>query len=101
MQNQQSAIEHRNLFYQLQTPDLPTNLPVEGSNWAVLPEEWNIKLVKGIRRRPNVCTTENYIRNQIPKSVPRNNSYSGIVKDCKKNLLIGESHVRWFKRDKL
>lgn len=32
MQNQQSAIEHRNLFYQLQTPDLPTNLPVEGSN---------------------------------------------------------------------
>ena len=57
------------------------------------------------RVRPNICTTEKYIQTQqqLQKSkvVPRNKTYTGTLRESKKSLMIGDSHIRKVKRDKL
>ena len=57
------------------------------------------------RRRPNICTTERYIQtqHQLKKSkvVPGNNTYAGTLREGKKILMIGYSHIRRVMRDKI
>ena len=78
---------------------------VEENSSIVLPEERNINLNNVSRRRPNICTTERYIQtqHQLQKSkvVPGNNTYAGTLREGKKILMIGYSHIRRVKRDKI
>ena len=72
---------------------------------TALPEEKNTILDNVIRRRLNICTTKRYIQTQqhLQKSkvVPGNNIYAGTLREGKIILMIGDSHIRRVKRDKL
>ena len=72
---------------------------------TALPEEENTISVNVIRRRPNIYTTEGHIQTQqqLQKSnvVPGNNTYAGTLRESKKILMIGDSHIRRIKRGKL
>ena len=78
---------------------------VEENSSRVFPEERKRNLDNVIRRRPNICTTERYIQiqQQLQKSkvVPRNNTNAGTLREGKKILMIGYSHIRRVKRGKL
>ena len=41
----------------------------------------------GVKRRPNIAITENYIRSQNVKTVPRNSTYASTGKHGKKYVL--------------
>ena len=62
-------------------------------------------MANGIRRRPNICTTETYIQTQEQlqkqKVVPENNTYAGNLGEGKKILMVSGSHVTRVKRVKL
>ena len=49
-------------------------------------------------RRPYICTTDNYLRNYLPQTVPWNSSYATVSKFGKKIFPVGESHVKTIKR---
>ena len=49
-------------------------------------------------RRPNICTTRNYLRNYNPPAVPRHSSYATVSKFGKKIFVVGDSHVKRIKR---
>ena len=49
-------------------------------------------------RRPNICTTENYLRNYNPPEVPGNSSYATVSKFGKKIFMADDSHVKRIKR---
>ena len=49
-------------------------------------------------RRPNTCTTENYLQNYNPPTVPGYNSYATVSKFRKKIFVVGDSHVKKIKR---
>ena len=49
-------------------------------------------------RRPNICTTENYLENDNPPTVPGNSSYATVSKFGNKIFLVGKSHVNRIKR---
>ena len=57
-----------------------------------------------IRRRP-ICTTERHIQTQQQlrksKVVPGNKTHAGTLREGKNILMIGDSHIRRVKRDKL
>ena len=97
--------EPQNLYSPLQVEDLLQQIPVEENSSTVLPEERNTILDNVIRRRRNICTTERYIQTQqqLQKSkvVPGNYTYAGTLREDKKILIIGDSHNRRVKRDKL
>ena len=88
-----------------QVQDLPQQILVEENSSRVLPEERKTNLDNVIRRRPNICTTERYIQTQQRleklKVVPGNNTYAVTLREGKKILMIGDSHIRRVKRDKL
>ena len=102
---QNTAPELQNLYSPLQVEDLPQQILVEENSSTALLEEKNTILDNVIRRRPNICTTERYIQaqQQLQKSkvVPGNNKYAGTLREGKKILMIGDSHIRRVKRDKL
>ena len=50
------------------------------------------------RRRPNICTTENYLRNCNPPTVPGYSSYATVPKFGKKIFVAGNSYVRRIRR---
>ena len=97
--------ELSNSYSPLQVEDLPQQILVEENSSIVLPEEKYTILGNVIRRRPNIYTTEKYIQTQqqLQKSkvVPRNKTYTGTLRESKKSLMIGDSHIRKVKRDKL
>ena len=45
-------------------------------------------------KRPLVCTTENYLKNFIPFTVPGNSDYAIIIKNGRKVLVVGDSHIK-------
>ena len=103
---QNTAPGLQNLYSPLQVEDLPQKILVEKNSSTALPEEKNTILDNVIRRRPNICATERYIQTQqqLQKSkvVPENNNtYAGTLREGKKILMIGDSHIRRVKRDKL
>ena len=67
--------------------------------------ERNTNLNSVTRRRPDICTTERYIQtqHQLQKSkvVSGNNTYAETLREGKKILMIGDSHIQRVKRDKL
>ena len=55
-------------------------------------------------RRPNICTTENYLNNQVdlrqnPRVVPGNRTYASATKYGKKVMVLGDSHTKRIKRN--
>ena len=49
-------------------------------------------------RRPNIWTTQSYLRKYNPSTVPENSSYATVSKFGKKIFVLGESHVKTIKR---
>ena len=49
-------------------------------------------------RTPNICTTENYLRNYNSPTVPGYSSYATVSKFGKNILVVGDSHVKRIKR---
>ena len=50
------------------------------------------------KRRPDICVTENYIKNFTPVTIPGNSNYASISKKDRKILVIGDSHVKRIRR---
>ena len=50
------------------------------------------------KRRPDICVTENYIKNFTPVTIPANSNYASISKNGRKILVVGDSHVNWIRR---
>ena len=102
---QNIVLELQNLHLPLQVEDLPQQILIEKNSSTASPEEKNTILDNVIRRRSNICTTERYIQTQqqLQKSkvVPGNNTYAGTLREGRKILMIGDSHIRRVKRDKL
>ena len=46
------------------------------------------------KRRPDICVTENYIKNFTPITIPGNNNYASISKNGHKILIVGNSLVK-------
>ena len=42
------------------------------------------------KRRPDICVTENYIKNFTPVKIPGNSNYASISKNGRKILLVGK-----------
>ena len=93
------------MYSPLQVEDLPQQILVEENSSTALSQEKNIILGNVFRRRSNICTTKRYIQTQqqLQKSkvVPGNNTYAGTLRKGKNILMIGDSHIRRVKRDKL
>ena len=51
-----------------------------------------------ISRRPNICTTENYLPNYNPPTVPGNSSYATVSKFGNGIFVVRGSHVKRIKR---
>ena len=50
------------------------------------------------KRRPDICVTENYIKNFTPVTIPGNSNYASISKNGRKILVVGDSHVKRIRR---
>ena len=59
-----------------------------------------IKLISHFerKRRPDICVTENYIKNFTPVTIPGNSNYASISKNGRKTLVVGDSHVKRIRR---
>ena len=57
----------------------------------------NLMPAQNHSRRPNICTTKNYLRNYNPPAVPGNSSYATVSKFGKKIFVVGDSHVKRMK----
>ena len=66
-------------------PNIPEKTPANSRKTS--PHVTNIVRNK----RPPVCTTDNYLKNFIPITIPGNSEYGGIVKNCHKILVAGDS----------
>ena len=54
-----------------------------------------IKLISHFERkkRPDICVTENYIKNFTPVTIPGSSNYASISKNGRKILVVGDSQV--------
>ena len=50
-------------------------------------------------KRLLVCTTEDYVKNFIPFTVPGNSDYASIIKNGRKVLVVGDSHIKRIRRN--
>ena len=50
-------------------------------------------------KRPLVCTTENYLKNFISFIVPGNSDYASVIKNGRKVLVVGDSHIKRIRRN--
>ena len=50
-------------------------------------------------KRSLVCTTENHLKNLISFTVPGNSNYASIIKNGRKVLVVGDSHVKRIRRN--
>ena len=59
-----------------------------------------IKLISHFerKRRPDICVTENYIKNFTPVTIPGDSNYASISKNGRKTLVVGDSHVKRIRR---
>ena len=92
---QNTVPELQNLYSSLQVEDLPPTNLIEENSSTVLSEERNAILDRVIRRRPNICTAERYIKTQQQlqksKEVPGNKNYAGTLREDKNILMICDS----------
>ena len=103
MDNEHKTLDTRNRFEHFGTPD-EFRSEMETISVADIPIP-PLPLYKNINNkqlslnniikstRPNICITENYLRNFNPRTVPGNSSYSNI-KNGKTVTIIGDSHVK-------
>ena len=49
--------------------------------------------------RPLACTTENNLKNFIPFTVLGNSDYASIIKNDRKALVVGDSHIKRIRRN--
>ena len=102
---QNTIPELQNLYSPLQVEDLPQQILIEENSSTAPPEKRNTISDKVIKRRPNICTTETYMQTQQQlqksKAGPRNSTYAGTLREHKKILMIGGSHIRRVKKGKL
>ena len=52
-----------------------------------------------IKDRLYACTTENYLKSLILFTVPGNSDYASIIKNGRKALVVGDSHVKRIQRN--
>ena len=45
-------------------------------------------------KRPLVCITDIYLKGFIPFTVPGNSDYGTIIKNGRKVLVVGDSHIK-------
>ena len=59
-----------------------------------------IKLISHFerKRRPDICVTENYIKNFTPVTIPGSSNYASISKNGRKILVVGDNHVKRIRR---
>ena len=69
-------------------PNIPQKIPTNSSNTS--PHATSAAR----NQRPLVCTTENYLKNFIPFTVPGNSDYTSIIKNGHKVLVVGEKNVK-------
>ena len=50
------------------------------------------------KRRPDICVTENHSKNFTPVTIPGNSNHASISKNGRKNLVVGDSHVKQIRR---
>ena len=50
------------------------------------------------KRRPNICVTENYIKNYTTVTIPGNGNHASILKNGRKILIVGDSYVKQIRR---
>ena len=50
-------------------------------------------------KKPLVCSTENYLKNFIPFTVPGNSGYASIIKNGRKVPVVGVSHIKRIQRN--
>ena len=74
-------------------PNIPGKIPTHSRNTS--PHATNIVRNK----RPLVCTTENYLKNFIPFIVPGNSDYASVIKNGRKVLVVGNSHIKQIRRN--
>ena len=74
-------------------PNIPEKIPSNSRNTS--PHATNTRRNK----RPLVCTAENYLKNFIPFTVPGNRGYASIIKNGRKVLVVGDSHVKRIRRN--
>ena len=70
---------------------------VEENNSTVLREERNRNWDNGIRRRPNICPTNTRVIAKT-KVTPGNNTYLGILREVRTNLMVADSHIERVKK---
>ena len=51
-----------------------------------------------IKRRPDICVTENYFKNFTPVTIPGNSNYASISKNGCKIFVVDDSHVKRIRR---
>ena len=73
------------------TPSAQTNILTSNPRPSLMPAQNH-------SRRPNICTTENYLQNYNPQTVPGNSSYATVSKFGKKIFVVGDIHVKRIKR---
>ena len=59
--------------------------------------KYPINIVKN--RKPEVCTTENHLRNFTPITTPGNSSYASTARAGRKIFIVGDSHIRRVRRN--
>ena len=74
-------------------PDIPEKIPTNSRNTS----PYVTKTVRN--KRPLVCTTENYLKNFIPFTVSGNSDYASTIKNGRKGLVVGDSHVKRIRRN--
>ena len=50
-------------------------------------------------KRPDICITEKYVKNFTPTTAPGNGTHSGIIKNDRKIIVVGDSHIKRIKRN--
>ena len=72
------------------TPSAQTNILTSNPRPSLMPAHNH-------SRRPNICTTENYLQNYNPPTVPGNSSYATVSKFGEKIFVVGDIHVKRIK----
>ena len=58
----------------------------------------NLMSAQNHSRWPNICTTDNYLQNYNPPTVPRNSNYANVSKFGQKIFVVGDIIVKRIKR---
>ena len=69
-------------------PNIPEKIPTNRRNTF-------LHTTNTVRnKRPLVYITKNYLKNFIPFTVPGNSDYASVIKNGRKVLVVGDSHIK-------